>query len=162
MARKSKVEQQLSQIISAVQFFPTPEQRDAKSSFWLSIQDNPIVDLGHITLAGIVQITGQQKIEKWWTQPGFREWFTNQEEFKMKLESASHQALDTLMEIMANPDAAPAARVAAAKMVIEASGKNESRKQAEMADKHIQQMSEQQLEAYLARHMKMVEAKSED
>jgi hypothetical protein len=160
MARKSKAEQQFSAIVASVQFHPTPEQRDAKSAFWLAVQSNPVVDLAHITMAGIIHMTGQSKVEKWWSQPGFQEWFTNREEFRMKLESATHMAIGVLMEIMGNPDANAAARVAAAKMVIEAAGKNEGKQRAEpeVSDKRIQGMSEQQLEAYIARHAGLLEA----
>lgn len=165
MARKSPAEQSFIAMVSSVQFHPTPEQRDCKSAFWLALEENPIVDMSRITLAGVMQLTGQPRVEKWWAVPGFKEWFTNKEEFRVRMESATYQALDVLMEIMHNPDANPASRVNAAKLVIEASGKNQSRAQSSesVSDKKIQAMSEKQLEAYIKSKTRLItESKSEE
>jgi transcriptional regulator with AAA-type ATPase domain len=147
--RKSKSQMQFEGLMSALQFLPTPEQRDAKSAFWLALEDNPVADPRTITALGAVNLTNQPKVEKWWSVEGFPQWFLNKEEFRMQLESAAYMALSTLMEILHNPDANASARVAAAKLVIEASGKSVKVAETQVADKMIQSMSERQLEDYI-------------
>jgi hypothetical protein len=163
VARKSVAQKHFENIVSSLHFEATPAQRDAKSAFWLAMDENPIVDLNAISVAGIVQLVDQPKIEEWWTKAGFSSWFMNREEFRMKLESATFTAISILQDIMLDPDANPSARVNAAKLVIEASGKNLSRNPVveEVSDSKIQKMSEKELDAYVMRHAKAL-AKAEE
>ena len=164
MGKKSLAQKHFENIVSSLHFEATPEQRDAKSAFWLAVDENPIVDLQSVSSAGVAHLVAQPKIERWWKISGFVSWFMNREEFRMKLESATHVAINVLTEIMMDGDANPAARVNAAKMVIEAAGKNAARNapSEEVSDKKIQQMSPEQLEAYVIKHAKVITAKEEE
>lgn len=95
------------------------EMRDCKTRFWKALEVNPICDPDHVTLAAVQQLTQSKKVESWWKKPGFVEWFQAGDEYEVKLTSAKFSAIDTLLEIMGNPDAPASSRVAAAKQVMD-------------------------------------------
>ena len=97
----------------------TPEMRECKTRFWKALESNPICDPNHVSLPAVMQLTKHKKLKSWWEKPGFEEWFTAGDEFEVKVASAKHTALDTMMEIMANPDSPASARVTAAKQVMD-------------------------------------------
>lgn len=97
----------------------TPEMRDLKTQFWKAIEVNPVCDPNHVTLAAVLQITGNKKVTGWWEKPRFAEWFCAGDEFETKLSSAKYSALDALLEIASNPDSPASARVAAAKQILD-------------------------------------------
>lgn len=128
----------------------TPQMREIKSNFWLAFNSNPICDPDHITLAAAEKLTKSQKLSDWWEKPGFRKWFTTENEFEIKLVSAKHAALDTLVDVMQNPDCPAASRVAAAKQVLEHSKTiNKSEDMEKMLEKIAGVSNVKELEQYL-------------
>jgi hypothetical protein len=95
------------------------EMRLTKTKFWRAMNVNPICDPDHVTLNAALQLTGEDKLQSWWKKPGFIKWFCQGDEFETKLSAARFQAIDTLMDIMANVDSPASARVAAAKQVMD-------------------------------------------
>jgi len=102
------------------------DMRICKTRFWTAMQTNPICDPEHVTLAAALQLTGEKRLESWWEKPGFKKWFCAEDEFEVKLSSAKYMAIDTLLDVMSNPDTAPSARVAAAKEVLANANKTEN------------------------------------
>jgi hypothetical protein len=95
------------------------EMRLTKTKFWRALNVNPICDPSHITLQAALQLTNEKKLKSWWEKPGFVVWFTEGEEYETKLAAAKFSAIDTLLDVMGNPDSPASARVAAAKQVMD-------------------------------------------
>lgn len=142
-------------------YLPTHEQRKVKSAFWVRFNENPLCEPQDISLSVIDRIVHDTRTSKWWAQAGFKEWFRNQEEFRERVESMAHLALDTLMVILVTDDPkTSSARVNAAKLLLEVARKLPSRTQTQdkFADEKISSMDRKQLDAYIAKHMSRVEA----
>lgn len=101
------------------------DMRLCKTKFWKAMQTNPMCDPDHVSLVAALQLTGEKRLEAWWEKPGFKKWFCANDEFEIKLSSAKYMAIDTLLDVMSNPDVAPSARVAAAKEVLSTAQKVE-------------------------------------
>jgi hypothetical protein len=140
-------------------FSPTEPQRKAKASFWSSFGPEAVVTPGDTpSLALAAQFGSDSRIRIWWDQPGFQEWFWNKSEFSQRLEYMAQVALDELHVLMTSKAVAPSARVAAIKIVLEASKKlNKSDAPQEFADDKIAQMTKAQLEEYINKSLKLVQ-----
>jgi hypothetical protein len=127
------------------------EMRKVKAAFWAAYQDNPVHSV--ITLSMVLQVTNENKVKQWWNLPGFKEWFCNKDEFRQRVEYLANVALDTIEQILINPDANPNARQNAAKLMIEVANKMPSRHAKEkFLDAQIQEMGKRELEAYIRKH----------
>ena len=107
---------------------PTVSQRDLKSAFWVAYRDTPFCDPSNITAAEVTQLTGNTSVSKWWNQPGFKEWFCNDNEYEIKLESAKQKAIDILEDIASNVDVSPAIRVQAARAMLDENARTAKKK----------------------------------
>lgn len=146
-------------------YLPTHEQRKLKSAFWVRFNENPLCEPQDISLSVIDRIVHDNRTAKWWSQAGFKEWFRNQEEFRERVESMAHLALDTLMTILVTDDPkTSSARVNAAKLLLEVARKLPSRTQPQekFSDDKIANMDKKQLDAYIARHTSRTIAPLED
>ena len=146
---KSASTRALAELIEEASYTPTEQQAKAKAAFWAVAADNPA--LAETTGTNIARITGVSKFPQWWSDPSFRAWFLNKEEFIQKAEYAAMVALDTLIMIMKDDTCGDAARVNASKAAIEVANKLPQRTQRERwHDEDVGNMTPQQLEAYLA------------
>lgn len=148
-------------IANDITYIPNDQQRKLKSAFWTRFNENPICEPQDVTVAIIQRVAQDGRLEKWWSQAGFKEWFRNQEEFRERVESMAHLALDTLMVILVTDDPKmSSARVNAAKLLLEMARKLPSRTESKekYADEKISGMSKKQLDAYIARHMQLLPA----
>ena len=102
----------------------SPAMREAKSKFWMGLKSNPICDPEHISLTAATTLTKEKRLKTWWDKPGFKEWFANEHEFEINLESAKHIALNALVDVMQNPDSPASAVVSAAKQIMEQANKS--------------------------------------
>ena len=93
--------------------------RLCKTRFWKAMQVNPICDPSHVTLTAAMQLTGEKKLKAWWEKPEFPRWFMAEDEYDVKVTSAKFSAIDTMIDVMTNPDSPASARVAAAKAVMD-------------------------------------------
>jgi hypothetical protein len=151
---------------SADTFVPTDEMRRLKSAFWSKYTDRPDLQVsppttpeGEVDSRAIVglqrAIPGLETIPtKWWDNSKFVTWFNNRDEFKQRLDYLAQLALDSAEEILRNQDAPPQARVAMAKLVLEATGKAKSEER--FLDQRISEMDKAELEKFIAAQMKLV------
>jgi hypothetical protein len=95
------------------------EMRLTKVKFWKALETNPLCDPNHINLNIATQLTGEKKLKSWWEKPGFVAWFSEGEEYETKVSAGKFSAIDTLLDVMTNPDAPASARVTAAKYMID-------------------------------------------
>lgn len=147
----------INKILAAAQtdlvFAPTPDMRRAKAAFWSKFADAPMVASDSLTLASVQQVSSDRRLSKWWTLPGFAEWFQNKEEFRERLEYLADIALDSLEQVLTDPDANPSAKVASAKLVLEAASKM-PKKEADAPASRLETMSRGELEEYVRRNLK--------
>lgn len=149
----TSTETKIEVMVNDLTYMPSHEQRKLKSAFWMRWNDNPLADARDITLAQVDRVVPDSRTARWWSQPGFREWFLNHEEFRERVESMTHLALDTLMTILVTDDPKmSSARVNAAKLLLEIGKKLPSRTAGpdKFVDAKIGEMSKQQLDAYIS------------
>lgn len=148
MPRKPIEQVKLENIVADLVFVPSAMQRKTKAKYWTRVKTTPFTD-GDPTLAEVNRVVRDQRLAKWWQEPGFIDWFMNKEEFKERMEFIANMALDTLEEIISNPDASGSARIAATKMAIEVAGKMPSKEIMQYADAQINEMSAAQLKEFI-------------
>ncbi len=150
----------LSKVLAAatqdIVFSPTPDMRRAKAAFWSSLTDHPlgIGDTDTLTLAASKQLGADSRLPRWWAIPGFQEWWQNKQEFKQRLEYMAQLALDSLEEILADPNANPTAKVNSAKLVLDAANKMPKKAPEENLDAKLASMSRSELEEYVRSKVK--------
>lgn len=120
---KVKLESVGELVVSDLCYLPTHAQREAKSAFLKRYQDNPLADPTNITLNMVQAILRDPRIDRWWGEPGFREWFTNSEEWREQAENLAFLAMDALKAILIDPNERGVTKVAAAKAAFEIAGK---------------------------------------
>lgn len=141
----------LAELVGDLTFLPSPEQRKTKSAYWTLRADSPL-NSDQITLPEAQQVTGEGRLRKWWSLPGFPEWFANREEFRQRVEYLANLALDTAEEILLDRNINANARVQMAKLVIEAANRMPQKYQKELyVDEKVSQMGKKELEEYIRR-----------
>lgn len=154
-------------VASELTYLPTPEQRKAKSAFWLRFNDNPICDPQDISLAIVMRLVGDERLTRWWPVSGFKEWFRNREEFRERMEYLSQLAMDQLEEILAAPMAIKGvanAKISAAKLIMEVARKMppKTATAGEFLDAKVADMNKRQLEEFIGKHIKLVSPATKD
>ena len=151
---QKSTEKAINAAIADITFLPNPEHRKVKAAFWASYADNPLADSGQITLALAQQITSENRLKRWWSIPGFSDWFSNKDEFRQRLEYLANLGLDTIEEILLDPEANANARMNAAKLMLEAASKMPNKwNQEKFLDEQIQKMGARELEAWLKKRL---------
>ncbi|TGN99699.1 hypothetical protein PN36_34995 [Candidatus Thiomargarita nelsonii] len=147
----------IAEVIDEVIFRPSSEQRRTKAAFWVRHAENPLVSADKITLSFAQQITRDSRLKNWWKSSGFLEWFTNQDEFRQRVEYLAHLALDAIEDILLDPEGNQNAKVNTAKLIIEASNKMPPRVKVEkVLDERINKMGRDQLDAYLRKNLHLL------
>lgn len=151
----------LELVVDELTYLPSPEQRRAKSAFWARFSDNPICEPEDISLAVALRFSPDNRLSRWWIQPGFKEWFRNRDEFRQRMEYLANLALDSLEGILADPKAQGTAKVNAAKLIMEVARKTPNKSQAEQfLDEKVSQMSRPQLEEYIKKNLRLLDSAS--
>jgi hypothetical protein len=150
-------------LVEELDFVASRSQQEAKAGFWAVAADSPMVDPADLTLAAVQQLCPDTRIKHWWSQPGFREWFCNKNEWRQRVEYLVNKGLDAIEDVLSDPDAAPSARVKAFEVLARLSDKEPARvKEVRFSDSFINNMSEAQLEEYVRRQSKQLLAKEPD
>jgi hypothetical protein len=157
MSELAKSVEILANVASELTYLPIPEQRKAKSAFYARFNDNPVCEPQDITQALAAKLAGDNRINKWWAQEGFKEWFRNRDEFRQRMEYLTNLAIDRLEAILIDPKSNSAAQVSAAKLIMEVAKKMPSKQAVEQyLDEKIAQMNRQQLEEYISKSVKLL------
>lgn len=155
---RKQLEQVVEIITSDLTYLPSPQERRIKAAFWnrYTALDIPPCEVTDITLAVAQSLSPEPRLDKWWSIPGFAEWFRNAEEFRERVEFLTSLALDALTDILVSDDPRQAsARVAAAKLMLEVGKKMPPKVAPEkFVDARIGEMDREQLQAYIARQTK--------
>ncbi len=148
MPRKPIEQKKLEAVLDELLYLPTPAQRRIKAKYWKRAAEATFTDQGP-TLPEILRVVKDKRIPIWWQEEGFKAWFRNEEEFKERMEYIANLALDTVEEILTNPEARESARMAAAKLAIEVAGKMPKGDVTQFADAKINQMDAGQLRDFI-------------
>lgn len=142
----------LKDLAEAVLFTPNPAHKKLKGKFWSRFMPGPLINIDSMSAVDAIEITKDPRLQKLWSQPGFKDWFLNRDENRERLEYLFTLALDTAEEILSNPDTNPGARVNMVKVVGELANKFPNKWQQEkFTDDEINKMSELQLKSWLER-----------
>jgi hypothetical protein len=137
---------------------PTQDQRRVRGSFWSRVESQEILISGMVSLDQARSLVREPRLPTWWKKSGFPEWFSNSNEFRDRLEYLSHRVLDSLEEVLDDRAANASAKVAAAKLLLEAARKMPS-KQSDLGkflDAKIQGMTRPQIEDFLRRNQQQL------
>jgi hypothetical protein len=145
-----KIKQELETRQEA-EFLPSPSQRAAKSRFWVRYDKALLGEPETLSLAAIARVVKDNRLDKWFSQSGFREWFLNQDEAKERLDYIWNLGLDRIEAILQNDESNPNAQVNAFKQISILAGK-EPQKNQEFTDEDIQRMPKEKLKAYIEKH----------
>jgi hypothetical protein len=168
VSTKSESQTGLKQVNSAVTeifddhlFIPSPFQQNLKAQFWARAGNHPFLEPDNITIAFVQKFLKDARIPKYWQTPGFKEWFTNQDENRERIEYLWSAGLDAAEQILRDPAAPAAAKVNLIKTLAEmqghiARGKGKDEK---FSDEQVNKMSEKELKEWL--HKKGVTVKAE-
>jgi hypothetical protein len=160
MPRKDPTVGIIEVLASDLTYIPNPEQRKVKAAFWTRFNENPLCEANDIQIGDVLRLVGDSRVQRWWSLPGFKEWFRNQEEFREIVESTVYLALDKLREILSSDDPKMAsAQVNAAKLLLEVGRKMPQKQAAEkFADEKIGKMGKKELEAFVQKGLKFMPA----
>ena len=132
-------------------YLPTHNEKSCKAEFWVKWNDGPTRSTDKISVTAVAQVLGRQTVNKSWSKPGFKEWFLNKDEFRIKVEQLSMMAVGELQSLMA--DEKSDVRLKAATKVLELANKFTPKKQEVIvADAAIQKMDIPELKEFIRRN----------
>jgi hypothetical protein len=158
MSRISSDLNKIGEALAELVFQPTTAQREVKAAFWAIHRENPISDVRKVSLADALQITEDPRLSTWWSEAGFKEWFTDQDEFRKRLELAGDLAIEAIIDTLKDKTAKHGERTKAAELALRIKDKVASdAKEDRYADEAISRMSKEELEVYIKRRQGLIQ-----
>ena len=144
-----------------INYSPTDAQRKAKSRLIIALEENPMVSLEAITCDQASRLANYQ-FSKVWNEVGFKQWLTNSNEFRERVEYLAHLCLDKAEDLLRNEDTKLAgAQVSLIGKVSELANKLPSRtREKENPDSQFANMSIEQIQAWLVEQAAQLPAKA--
>ena len=81
-------------------FTPTKEMKQVKASFYTIYGMAPLCSAADIDLRYALELTGEQKLAKWWQDERFVAWFKNRNVFQQKLEFLAERSVDIMHDLL--------------------------------------------------------------
>jgi hypothetical protein len=159
MPRKSQPEKAFEAIMAEVVFYPNDAQRKCKSDFW-AVYGADGMPVENPTMATALDITNETRLPNWWSQPGFKEWFLNKEEYRQRMDYLMHLGFDALERVLRTSQS-DTAIVSAMKLLIAANDKMPRQNNVRYADEWVAGLTDQQLEDYINKNLRLVGGPSE-
>lgn len=130
--------EKVTELVQELSYSPNGEERRAKAKLIAALEDNPVTDWASLTSAAAVQLTGDERIARWWSKPGFAEWFCNKNEFRAKAEFLLDVMLDGLVELAASSDPRTfSSKINAIKVLVEITGRGAKSSKVKVLDTEI-------------------------
>lgn len=141
---------------------PKKAQRLAKSKFWQRATNNPLIqDLDNPRIFDVKRFSGTDKVEGWFKDPEFKEWFLDQDSNKALIASGCEMAIEKLMyiielegadEVGPKMETTSAAQVKACENMLRLGGFEPPKTVAKerFMDKDVEDMTPAQLEIFIA------------
>lgn len=151
-------------------FNPTRAQSKAKATFHKRYESNPILgEMSALSRSQIQRLSGVVKMDAWFKQDGFEEWFFDNNYNKELLESAVELGIHEVINILEAPSDGergspkPSDKIAALKLVLEYAGYNAAKEtKVEYQDKEIANMDEENLDKMISQSLKSQRKVTED
>ena len=130
----------------------TKKDEMAKATFWYRMSKTSHLDPDKLEIGEIARLSGNSEIEVKLNDPEYHTWFMDTGTDMILLSSATKSAVEELIHIMEGEEVRPATRLAAAKLVLELNGYTKpSESKSDFKDSKIGEMTEEELEAYIAK-----------
>jgi hypothetical protein len=148
----------LEEAVDILVYSPSDEEMQAKAAFWGKAHQNPQINPDNITLATVDSILADSRLKRWWGRPGFKEWFTNKDEWVQKLEYAIQVGVDRMIQLFSESDPKLAsAQVRAFEVLARLANREPARvKEVKLLDRDIQDMDQKTLNEYIERNLKLL------
>ena len=148
---KSVTPRQINKLSKDVLFEPSSVQQKAKARFWSRFQSGPLANPSMVSLTEALATTNIPQLKKWWDDKQFVEWFLNKDEERERIKFLFNKGLDTMENILDNPEANANAKANIIKMLAEMNGYLGKKPEVKFSDESINKMSEAQLQDFLSR-----------
>ena len=140
------------EIVQSSSFIPTNAMIRRRGEFWRKCS-NPDVD-SDTELKQVIELGASSIITRWWSIPGFREWFLNKDWNKHEAEALLQAAMKRVADILRDEEdtgllinAAKEARAIYAQMHVQVEEK--------FADSQVAEMSKDELAEYIRRNTRL-------
>jgi hypothetical protein len=139
-------------------FAPTDDQRQVKAAFWAKVQDKPHVNVEELTLTAALYEVPDSRLREWWHLDGFKDWFTNKDEVRQRMEYLIALGLDAVEDILLTRDPKiVGSQVKALELLCRLTNKEPAKvKEIKLIDKEVQDMSEAELEEFIKKNAKLL------
>jgi hypothetical protein len=91
-------------IADDISFQPTTSMVRARSDFWCAYRDDPRVAPANVTADEAAQMANAPAIKKWWSVPGFKPWFLQQDSWRKDTEFAFSLWAEEAAKRLQRPD----------------------------------------------------------
>jgi len=121
-----------------------------KAKFHSEVTGNPLICIENLGNTEIGRLSGNPDLVNPLRETEFKEWFLDTKYTKIKIDSAQERSIDRLISIVSDDEGRPTAQIAAAKLLLELGGNLGGEREGGFRDKEIDDMTEEQLYAYIA------------
>lgn len=142
-------------------FVPSPLQQQLKAQFWARFEPGPFADKSRLNLPLVQEHVNDPKLKQYWGVPGFKEWFSNKDEAREKLEYLFMLASSAMEQVLLDPGANANAKANIFKNLAEMTGRlTKGGKEADkFSDDQVNKMSEEELRKFIQKKGVTVSAK---
>ena len=147
----------VASLVDDIVYIPSHAEAKLKAEFWVKWQDGPVRSADKITSAAVAQVLGRQTLNKSWSKVGFKEWFTNSDEFRISAEQYALEAIEITRQVMYQGEK-DADKLKAARTLMEL-GNKFATKQSEIvvADAAIQKMDVSELKEFIKQNAESIQ-----
>jgi len=143
---------ELQDVTAELIFVPEKEHQKLKAQFWARFSASPFADMDNVTLSQVLEKVQDARLRKWWSVTGFKEWFTNRDEHRERLEYLFDLGMSRAESILMQDDPKSAgAQVNLIKLIGELTGRISGRgsKDEKFSEAKINNMSEADIQKFL-------------
>lgn len=139
--------------LAAIHFSPTPAQIRVKETFWSSTRgDKAEVPTAHVDAQAAILRSSNERVARWWGQPGFLDWFLEPDYEQLQAKSTAQLAMNEITAILMEVEMKPEVKVSAAKVAREYYDRLVPKKVEKMADSAVQEMTPEELKEFIRRN----------
>jgi hypothetical protein len=133
------LDNKLALAVEELSYEPSASDRKAKAAFWALARGSKLIDLGNITLSDVRRLIPHTSIISKWGDQAFRSWFTNDQEWRQRVEYMLQLALSSIEEVLVDANATPTAKVRAFEVLARLNDKEPARvKEVRFTDAEVQ------------------------
>ena len=142
----------LGAVATELVYHPTRIEQACKAEFWIKWNDGPTRSTDKLSAAAVAQILDRGTLNKAWSKPGFKDWFLNKDEFRIRAEYLALRAMDKFEELMDHSDKDDVQLKAAKELATLAGKYAPEKREIIVADAAIQKMDIPALRDFIRTH----------